>query len=526
TEADQDDLEDDRDFLAAVAYRKYQKSLRAAGAVDFDDLLLLTLQLFRGFPEVLARQQQRFDHVQIDEYQDTNAIQFELIDQLVRPHQSLCVVGDDDQSIYGWRGAEVEHILGFQKHFPGAKVVRLQDNYRCTDQILELANTLVRHNRSRHEKTLVSHRPSRTDVRSISFDSEVAEAEHVVREIAREVREQRAAPGDFAILYRTNEQPRVFEQELRRQNIPYLLQGGQSFFDRREIRDILAYLKVIASPADEMSLLRIINTPARGIGQSTVTKLLEQAVARGCSLWDVIPDAVAAGTIPPKIVSALNTFRGLLERYRQKFQAEPSRMADHVQSLLDEIDYESEIGRQYKEPAMQLARSASLGQIVDAVQQFVDQTNRPDLIGFLEETALDGRDELHSESREENVNAVRMMTLHSAKGLEFPNVYLVGMEEGLLPHRRSRDEGTESAIAEERRLCYVGITRARDQLTLTRARTRMKWGKKKPTLPSRFLFEMREEFTGDDAGDEEESDSAWSEQNNGGGSGGYSRRRR
>ena len=503
-EAASEDVDGDRDFLASLAYRKYQKALRAAGAVDFDDLLLLTLQLFREFPDALTRQQQRFDHVQIDEYQDTNGIQFELVDRLVRPHQSLCVVGDDDQSIYGWRGAEVAHILGFQQHFPNAKVVRLQDNYRCTDQILELANTLVRHNRSRHEKTLVAHRPSRTDVRSLSYDSETAEAEQVVREIAAQLRQQHAAPGDFAILYRTNEQPRVFEQELRRQNVPYVLLGGQSFFDRREIRDMLAYLKVLAAPSDEMSLLRIINTPARGIGQSTVTRLLERAVRDGGSLWNVIPAAAAEGGIPARAVTALEKFRNLLERYRERMNASPQSMAQTLQALLDEIDYEAEIGRQYKDAAMQLARSASLEQMVDAVQQYVDQAAKPTLSGFLEETALDGRTEFEPDKREDQINAVRLMTLHSAKGLEFPSVYLVGMEEGLLPHRRSLDEGTESAIAEERRLCYVGITRARDQLTLTRARTRMKWGKKRPTLPSRFLFEMREEFTGDDAADEEE----------------------
>jgi DNA helicase II / ATP-dependent DNA helicase PcrA len=484
--------ENDLDFLAAVAFRKYQTALKTSAAVDFDDLLLLTNRLFHEFPKVLQRQQQRFDHVLVDEYQDTNAAQFAIVEALVRPHRNLCVVGDDDQSIYGWRGAEVEHILSFQSHFPGAKVVRLEDNYRCTAQILELANRLVKHNRGRHEKQLVAHKPAGDAVRFAEFPDEVAEAESIVREIKYLVGEMQVPIGDFAILFRTNEQPRLFETELRRARLNYVLLGGQSFFDRREIRDVLAYLKAIAQPGDEVSLLRIINTPARGISTATVEKLLARSVRQRAGLWDVVPQAVAAGDISAKAAAALETFRGLLERYRRRFADAPGEMPRIVRDLLDEIDYESEIQKQYKEPQQQLMRSEMLEQFVESVGEYAQRSDRPSLHEYLDEATLVGRDEMSDKEERLEQNALKLMTLHSAKGLEFPRVYLVGMEENLLPHRRSIDEGSESHIAEERRLCYVGITRAKDHLTLSRAASRKKWGKRRPSLPSRFLFEMRD----------------------------------
>src|SRR5690606_237881 len=280
-----DASESDLDFLAAMGYRRYQERLRSTGAVDFDDLLLLTDRLFSEFPEVLARWQQRFQHVQIDEYQDTNGIQFRLVAALVAEHQNLCVVGDDDQAIYAWRGAEVRHSLGFHSHFPDARTFRLEDNYRCTDRILDLANRLVKHNRGRHDKTLRAHKQSADQVRTIEYPDEQLEAEKVVAEIRFLIQQKGVAPGDFAILFRTNEQPRAFEAELRRREVPYILIGSQSFYDRKEIRDLLAYLKAIAHPGDEASLLRIINVPARGIGTGSVQKVHERAVREGQSFW-------------------------------------------------------------------------------------------------------------------------------------------------------------------------------------------------------------------------------------------------
>lgn len=482
--------ENDFDFLAAMAYRKYQTKLRSSGAVDFDDLLMLTNELFLKFPEVLKRIQDKFEYVQIDEYQDTNLSQFNLIRSLVKQHQNLCVVGDDDQSIYGWRGAEVRHILGFQQQFPGAKVVRLENNYRCTDKIIDLANRLVSHNRDRHKKQLIAHKKQGSPVRFLELSDELTEAEKVVGEI-RYLHEAQDIPlRDFAILFRTNEQPRVFETELRRTNVRYQLIGSQSFFDRREIRDLLAYLKTLAFPRDELSMLRIINTPTRGIGNSTIEKLVNQSVKEGKHFWDTVASAQKTNELSNRASTALNGFHNLLKQFRTRLDQAPHDLALIMQDLVKEIDYESEIKKQYKTSEQQQSRIIVLEQFIESIKEYCQRTSDPTPIGFLEETALGDRDNLNEKEDQLAQDAVKLMTLHSAKGLEFPRVYLVGMEEGLLPHKRSV-EGTDSEIAEERRIAYVGITRAKDYLTLSRAATRTKWGKKQPTLPSRFLFEMR-----------------------------------
>jgi len=482
--------ENDKEVLASSAYRKYQNNLRACGAVDFDDLLLLTNQLFDEFPEVLDRQQQRFDHVQIDEYQDTNGAQFELVEALVRKHQNLCVVGDDDQSIYGWRGAEVSHILNFQQHFKGAKVIRLEDNYRCTARILELANKLVKKNRDRHDKTLRAYRELGSSVRFRQFEDEQVEAENVIREIAFLIEKKGVAPQDICILFRTNEQPRIFESELRRQKIRYVIMGSQSFFDKREIRDILAYLKVLDNPRDETSLLRIINVPARGIGDTTVETLLKRAVRMGCSLFDAVPSALAEKEITPRAAEAIARFRRLLDDFRAQLQARPGDLPNIVSQLLETIDYASEIQKQYANEDMQMIRTEIMDQMVDSLRTYTAQAEEPSLSGYLEEALLVGREEDSDKDQKLNQDAVRLMTIHSAKGLEFKRVYLVGMEEGLLPHKRSVEADTATAIAEERRLTYVAITRAQDHLMLTWAAARKKWGKKKLSIPSRFLREM------------------------------------
>jgi DNA helicase-2/ATP-dependent DNA helicase PcrA len=483
--------ESPHDTLAAMAYRKYQRQLRASGAVDFDDLLLLTVKLLQDHPAVLQKFQSRYDHVQIDEYQDTNGVQFQLIEMLVRPHRNICVVGDDDQSIYGWRGAEVEHIINFARHFPGTKTVRLENNYRCTADILACANRLVRHNRQRHDKTLIAHKQSASSVRMQVFDDETAEAENVVQEISYLTQELGIRPRQIAILFRTNEQPRVFEQELRRRKVPYLLVGGQSFFDRREIRDMMAYLKAIDNPRDEVSLLRIINIPARGIGESSTEKILQSAVKNGTSFWEVSEQMAEAGTVSAKTRTALSQFRGLLGRYAGAMHERPTELASLTRSLLQEINYESEIEKQYKEETQREVRRNILEEFVSSIGLYAEKNPRPTLSGFLESMALLDREEESDRGEEKQQDAVRLMTLHSAKGLEFPRVYLVGMEEGFLPHKRSIDEDSEKAIAEERRLAYVGITRAMDYLTLTRSKSRMKWGRRRDSLPSRFLFEMQ-----------------------------------
>lgn len=492
--------EDDMESLGSMAYRKYQQGLKSTGSVDFDDLLLLTEELFRKFPEVLEKHQQRFSHVQIDEYQDTNALQFRIIESLVRPHQNLCVVGDDDQSIYGWRGAEVRHILGFAHQFPGTKVIRLEENYRCTDRIITLANQLVSHNRDRHKKVLRANKPAREEVRFIEYPDEQLEAEKVVAEI-RFLHQKKFIPlVEFAILFRTNEQPRLFESELRRQQIPYVLMGSQSFYDRKEIKDLLCYLKVIARPDDEQALLRIINTPARGISNAACEKLLARAVRTGVSIWHVAREAAEEKEITAKAYEALQKLHAQFAHWRRQFEEQPQKLADLVHSLIDNIGYDREIERQYKDELQQAQRKAVLQDYVNSIAEYAEKSHRPSLHDYLSSIALERRDEEPDKEAMSKTDAVKLMTLHSAKGLEFPRVYMVGMEEGLLPHKRTID-GTESEIAEERRLAYVGVTRAQESLTLTRAASRRKWGKPRPATASRFIREMRQGTREEDESD-------------------------
>ena len=478
--------ESDKEHLAAAAYRRYQDHLRTKGMVDFDDLLLLTQQLFAKFPAVRREEAGLFDHVLIDEYQDTNQSQYQIVKGLAMGHRNLCVVGDDDQSIYGWRGAEVQHILRFQEDWPGAKVVRLEDNYRSTAAILGYANTLIAFNRLRHDKILRAARPNGQRPRIMQLQDETEEAEKLVADIKQKLEEPGVRAKDFAILCRTNEQPRSFETELRRAKLPYVLLGGMSFFDRKEIRDLLAYLKVIENPRDEPSLLRIINTPARNIGASTVKQLVATATSKGNTVWEVLSDPSQA-SLNAAAVGALQKFRQLIT-VLQKTQEKLS-LPELVSEVIAQTGYRREIERQYPDPNDREARAASLEEIVNAAASYESHAKKPTLQEFLDDIALGGRDANDDKENQLENNAIALMTLHSAKGLEFPYVYMVGMEEGILPHKRSVEvEG--DAIDEERRLCYVGVTRAQEQLTLSFALTRHKWGKPRETVPSRFLYEM------------------------------------
>lgn len=486
-----DHAEDDREFLASMAYRKYCEQLRARNSVDFDDLLLLTDQLFAQHPDALRRQQGYFDYVQIDEYQDTNQLQFRVIQALVEPHQNLCVVGDDDQSIYAWRGADVKHILSFQQHFPGAKVVRLEDNYRCTKEILDVANRLVSFNRERHRKVLRSTKQGIEPVRYEKFPDEVIEAERVVMEINYLINQRNKQPGDFAILFRTNEQPRAFESELRRRKLPYVILGSQSFFDRKEIRDLLAYLRIIAYPKDETSLLRIINTPSRGIGTTTIENIMTRAVSEGIPFFEAAGRAASQGKLTVNAKSAVDQFEQKLEKWRKVFHGGSQPLSNSLKKLIEEIHYMQEIEKIYTQPTQQQIRRECVDQLIGSLDDYSRRAPQPKLQDFLDEIVLNDRDEFGSNDKKElDNNAVKLLTIHSAKGLEFPRVYLVGMEEGLLPHKRSV-LGTEKDIEEERRLTYVGVTRAQESLTLTFAETRKKWGRAQKTIPSRFLYEMR-----------------------------------
>jgi DNA helicase-2/ATP-dependent DNA helicase PcrA len=499
--------ESDREHLAAAAYRRYQGSLKARGIVDFDDLLLCTEELFAKHAAIRREEAAHFDHVLIDEYQDTNGSQYRIIKALATGHRNLCVVGDDDQSIYGWRGAEVEHILRFKHDWPEAKVVRLEENYRSAGAILNYANTLIAFNKRRHDKVLRPARGSGQPPQILQLPDETQEAEHVVADIQRTLEQPGVRASDFAILCRTNEQPRAFETELRRAKLPYVLVGGMSFFDRKEVRDLLAYLKTIDNPNDETAVLRIINTPPRGIGNSTVRQLVASAVSVGTPLWKVL----SATQEPP----AVARFVGLINEFREA--AERLALDKLIATVIDRVGYRSELERVYPEPMEREARLASIEELINAAAAYggngvacprlrghanseQNLATSEDLRGhaahysplrvFLDDVALGARDDGDDKHDQLQRNAIALMTLHSAKGLEFPFVYMVGMEEGVLPHKRSLEMPDDRAIDEERRLCYVGVTRAQERLTLSFALTRRKWGKPRETAPSRFLYEM------------------------------------
>ncbi len=475
----------DKDHLAASGYRRYQRALRAAGAVDFDDLLLLTQDLLTRFADVRRREAALYSHVLIDEYQDTNQPQYQIVKALVAGHRNLCVVGDDDQSIYGWRGAEVSHILGFRRDWPDAKVVRLEQNYRSTAPILEIANRLIRFNRERHDKVLRTDQPGEPP-RIVKAPDEVAEAESVVAEIRERLLQPDSEPRDFAILFRTNEQPRPFESELRRQQVPYIVVGGMSFFDRKEVRDVLAYLRLLVEPHDDQALLRILNTPPRGLGTSLTAKLLSRAVEAGKPLWDVLADPKLRGPVPAAAETGIHDFVENILTATARLKAVP--LVDTARNLILHLRYRDELARIYTDPNELLARNNAVDEVLNALANYENRAKRPTLTGFLDDMLLSGRDEDPADSARRR-NAVTLLTLHSAKGLEFREVYLVGLEEGLLPHHRAV-EAEGSAIDEERRLCYVGVTRARERLTISFAAARMRWGKSRPTRPSRFLHEL------------------------------------
>ncbi len=448
----------DKEHLAAAAYRRYQNALRAAGAMDFDDLLLMTEELFAKFPKSRQAEAQRFDHLLVDEYQDTNASQYRIVKHLAAGHRNLCVVGDDDQSIYGWRGADVAHILRFKQDWPDAKVVRLEVNYRSTHEIVEWANRLIAFNKLRHVKVLrATCRGEPPRIQQLKDESE--EAIWVVGQIEARIAQHKRRPKDFAILCRTNEQPRAFEMELRRAKIPYVLLGGMSFYDRKEVRDVLAYLKVLVHPGDEPSLMRIINVPARGIGQTTVKRLLEEAIRCGKPLGEVLGDVEKAAVpgLPAAALQSVARFQAMIERFRRRMQEKPP--VDVVKTLIAEIAYKDELARQYPDANEQEARWASVEELVNAVAGYSGRGAKPTIAGFLQEVALTGSEAEEDKESKLERNAVALLTLHAAKGLEFTEVYMVGMEEGTLPHHRSIAE-VGSAVDEERRLCYVGVTRA------------------------------------------------------------------
>ena len=462
------------------AFLLYQKRLRQNNALDFDDLLLKTLELFQKHPDVLERYQSRFQYILVDEYQDTNMAQYHIVKLLADAHRNLCVVGDDDQSIYGWRGADIRNILDFEKDFPGAEIVRLEQNYRSTEQILNAANLIIANNHGRKQKKLWTAQKGGAPIELRENNDERDEAMYIANRIVSDVRYQGRSYNDFAILYRTHAQSRVLEMYLKSFDIPYKVYGGLSFFQRAEVKDILCYLRLLSNPNDDIAFLRVINTPRRGLGDAAVAMLQASARQNGCSM---LAAAMTADDIPPRYAGKLRQFTDVMVAASGMLGVSP--LSEIVDLLLASIGYDAYLREDKKENYETRAQIVQefLGYIAEFERGLAADESDP-LQAFLENVALfTATDQMLSDRGE-----VSLMTLHSAKGLEFPVVFLCGMEDGLFPSSQSRFD--PERMEEERRLCYVGITRAREELRLSYAKQRMLYGKIESTRPSQFLEEL------------------------------------
>ena len=468
----------------AKIYKAYQKTLIDNNAVDFDDLLLLTVRLLRENRDVLEAYQERLRYIMVDEYQDTNSVQFELIRLLSGKYHNLCVVGDDDQSIYKFRGADITNILSFEETFPGAKVVKLEQNYRSTNNILEAANSVIANNAHRKEKHLWSENGEGKEVSFIHYETAYGEAEDVIDKIQTAVHMGKYQYQDCAILYRTNAQSRAFEEKCIKKSVPYRLVGGVNFYQRQEIKDILAYLKTIDSGRDDLSVTRIVNVPKRGIGQVTLNKLAVYASEHGMRLFQAMEQAEQI----PGIGKAADKIKGFVNQI-MVFRALAKELdaAELIESILEQTGYLEELEKLEEDKAQ--AKQENLDEFQNKAADYYANHDEAALTDFLEEVALVADiDNMDSEA-----DSLTLMTLHSAKGLEFPVVYMTGMEEGLFPSYMSMNSGDPGDIEEERRLCYVGITRAMQQLTLTAAKQRMVHGNIQYSAISRFVKELPQE---------------------------------
>lgn len=478
------DMEDD--FFSTLAFA-YQNELRAQNAVDFDDLLLLGEKILREHADVRDMFRQRFTRVTVDEFQDTNALQMQLLQQLVGPpNYHVCVVGDDDQSIYGWRGAEVANILQFEKFFPDPKIIRLEENYRSTHAVLHTANSLIKHNIGRREKILRSTRKDGDPVRIVAMPGDDQEAEFIAEEILSEKGAIGREWEDFAILFRTNGQSRKLELAFRERKIPYRMVGAQSFYDRREVRDVLAYAQLLSSPDADVPLLRVLNAPNRGIGQSTAVLATDWSREHHESVWQALCDPNFTDTLGPKAANAVQEFVAIIAGARNRVEIAKENAADVLDSLIKQIEYQTWIERACKTDSERQQRAEGIFSVIDSLRHHLAKGPKKTIQSFLDHSALASEKEEDLEKKQ----GATLITLHASKGLEFPIVFLIGLEEGFLPHTRSIAEGTKD---EERRLLYVGITRAQDQLTMTYCATRIKYGQETGCQPSSFIGELDDE---------------------------------
>lgn len=474
----------DEQSLAAAVYRKYQQDLLALNAMDFDDLLVQAVKLLDQFPEVRDKWRAKIQYLMVDEFQDTNKLQLDLVSLLASGNPpNVCVVGDDDQSIYGWRGADVSNILEFERHFPNPLVIKLEQNYRSTNIILGAANRLIRNNPKRRGKKLWSPQKGGDPLRVVSVPDDRKEAEFVVEEIAAHRRSQNLPWEHFAIIYRANAQSRLIEENLRKHKIPYRLIGGKSFFERREIKDITAYITAMLNPEDDSSLLRIINNPPRGIGAGTVELALGFSVERQISLFEALrhPDFLADSSA--RAENAIRSFAGELEAARIRVSTPGVSSAEVISTLLEDCGYMEDLRKSCKTLDEAVNREENVREMLRGLSSFEERSNEG-LQGYLDEVSLNRERE---EDKADNALGVTLITMHASKGLEFPHVFLIGVEDGLVPHERSKAEGT---VDEERRLFYVGITRAMRSLVISWCRTRQKFGSAMHNLPSPFLKEI------------------------------------
>ncbi len=474
--------------LESAVFRRYQEELKTFNAVDFDDLLILAVQLLNEFPEVRSKWANRFEFIMVDEFQDTNRLQLDLVRQLAETHQNLCVVGDDDQSIYGWRGAEISNILEFERYFPKPKIVKLEQNYRSTNAILGAANSIIRHNPRRRPKSLWCENGDGQPIRLVQVPDDREEANYVIGEIQKQQLAQECRWAEFGVIFRMNAQSRLIEENLRRLHIPYRVVGGRSFFERREVKDLLAYLSCLANPQDDISLLRIVNTPSRGIGASTIEMAIQESNRTRQSIFETMVSEDFLTLLTQRTREAIRKFTELIDEYETKLVQPLTNFAQTVEELLLQIDYFQDLRRGCKTPEESLNREENVRELIRALSDF--QARSTDgLPGFLAETALD---QDRAEKPDQGADGVTLITYHAAKGLEFAQVFLIGLEEGLLPHNRSKLEGS---LDEERRLFYVGITRAKRNLTITHCLNRIRYGSPAPCHPSSFLKDLDSRFT-------------------------------
>ena len=455
--------------------------------MDFDDLIILAVRGLQENADIRREWQRRFRYVMVDEFQDTNHLQMDLLKSLVGEEHNICVVGDDDQSIYGWRGADITNILGFEQFYPNPTVIKLEENYRSTNCILRLANSLIRHNLTRRDKTLWSGMGDGEKVRLVAMPDAETEAEWVIGELLDRHRIGRRPYDEMAILFRMNSQSRVMEEKLRENEIPYKLIGGQSFYERREIKDILAYLALFLNHDDDVSLLRVIAAPPRGIGEGTITLATQFSIDHQMSVFTALNDLEFLGCLTTRAQRAIGAFTTFIYRYSDIVHTKSANYAAMTEELIKEISYAEFLKKNCKTPEEVDSRRKNVSELIDGMHSHFEKSKRG-LRGYLDSVAL--MQDREDAKNEAEGNGVSLITMHAAKGLEFPVCHIIGVEEGILPHSRSIEEGSRD---EERRLLYVGITRAKEDLTITWCRSRKRYGDKMPCQPSSFFRELSKE---------------------------------